>query len=149
MPLIVIKKDGTRQQFDRAKVQAGMIKACEKRPIPLERIAQAVGEIEASLRNEEPSSEVTSARVGEKVMEKLRELDDVAYIRFASVYKEFDDAKKFAEVVAMLSGEDREANHNPKRSSKRSSAEKRTSLVAPARRKEKLRKPITSQQDKH
>ncbi|NCO36814.1 MAG: transcriptional regulator NrdR [Armatimonadetes bacterium CG2_30_59_28] len=104
MPLVVIKKNGTRESFDRGKVQIGMVKACEKRPIGLERIEQAVEQIETTLRNEEPSSEVSSSRVGQKVMEHLLRMDDVAYIRFASVHKEFDDAKKFAEVLAALSG---------------------------------------------
>lgn len=103
MPLIVTKKDRTREAFDRRKVQMGMVKACEKRPISLERIEQAASEIETELRNE-PSAEVSAAKVGEKVMEKLLQIDDVAYVRFASVYKEFDDAKKFAEVLAVLTG---------------------------------------------
>ncbi len=104
MPLIILKKDGTREAFDRRKVQMGMMKACEKRPISLDHIEQATEEIEAELRGEDASAELSSARVGEKVMDKLLSMDDVAYIRFASVYKEFDDAKKFAEVLAALSG---------------------------------------------
>ena len=100
-PLIVIKKDGRRELFDRGKVEMGMIKACEKRPIPLERISQAASSIEEELRRRSVR-EVTSKEVGQFVMDKLLELDDVAYIRFASVYQEFDDARKFAEALAAL-----------------------------------------------
>lgn len=100
-PLIVIKKDGRRELFDRGKVEMGMMKACEKRPVPYEAIRQAAAEIEEEFRRK-GVREVTSKEVGRRVMDKLLALDDVAYIRFASVYQEFDDARRFAEALAKL-----------------------------------------------
>lgn len=113
IPLVVLKKNGHREAFDVHKVQMGMQKACEKRPISQDRIQQAAEEIELDLRNG-TSSEVSSREVGDRVMEKLRAMDDVAYVRFASVYQEFDDAKKFAEVLAVLSGADRRKKQRAK-----------------------------------
>ena len=92
--IIVIKKSGVRQQFDRQKMLSGIIKACEKRPISLDQIQKLADEIESGLRIL-GSSEILSIDVGEKVMEKLKELDEVAYIRFASVYREFADLTSF------------------------------------------------------
>jgi len=100
-PLVVIKKDGRRELFDRGKVETGMMKACEKRPIPYEAIQKAAAEIEEELRRR-GLKEVTSREIGRRVMDKLLKLDDVAYIRFASVYQEFDDAHRFAEALAKL-----------------------------------------------
>lgn len=100
-PLVVIKKDGRRELFDRGKIETGMMKACEKRPIPYEAIQKAAAEIEEELRRR-GVKEVTSREIGRRVMDKLLRLDDVAYIRFASVYQEFDDARKFAEALARL-----------------------------------------------
>ncbi|MCS7254443.1 MAG: transcriptional regulator NrdR [Armatimonadota bacterium] len=100
-PLVVIKKDGRRELFDRGKVETGMMKACEKRPISYEAIQKAAAEIEEELRKR-GVREVTSREIGRRVMDKLLKLDDVAYIRFASVYQEFDDAHKFAEALAKL-----------------------------------------------
>ncbi len=99
--LVVVKKDGRREPFNRDKVRSGMIKACEKRPIPQESIAKAVDEIEAELRKEE-KKEVCSSHVGELVMRKLRKLDKVAYIRFASVYREFADLASFQDELRKL-----------------------------------------------
>mgnify|MGYP000297657425 CR=1 FL=1 len=92
--LTIVKKDGSREAFDRNKVLAGILKACEKRPIPRESIDRVVDDIEASLRAY-PSTEIDSKAIGELVVKKLRNLDKVAYIRFASVYKEFDDLDSF------------------------------------------------------
>ncbi len=92
--LAVIKKNGTHEAFDRAKVKSGIVKACEKRPINQERIEQAVDEIETKLRNK-GRNEISSHDVGEEVMKSLRRLDQVAYVRFASVYREFADLTSF------------------------------------------------------
>ena len=92
--LIVVKKDGSRQAFDRSKLIAGIRRACEKRPIPTEKIERAVDEIERDLRGM-ASTEVQSKVVGDLVMKKLREIDPVAYIRFASVYKSFKNLSAF------------------------------------------------------
>ena len=94
LDLMVIKKDGSRQAFDRNKLIAGIRRACEKRPIPSEKIERAVDEIERELRGM-ASNEVQSRHVGNLVMKKLREIDPVAYIRFASVYKSFKNLKAF------------------------------------------------------
>ncbi|MBS3938062.1 MAG: transcriptional regulator NrdR [Peptococcaceae bacterium] len=93
-PLVVIKKDGSRELFSRSKILAGLLKACEKRPVSLEVLEDAVLEIESKLMNE-VRSEVPSARIGELVMERLRGIDEVAYVRFASVYRQFTDINNF------------------------------------------------------
>ncbi len=103
-PLLVIKKDGRRVQYDRAKVVAGIAKACEKRPVALERIeamADAVeGEIAGSL-----AREISSQTIGRLVMEQLRAVDEVAYVRFASVYRSFRDVEEFmTELRGLLDG---------------------------------------------
>jgi len=103
-PLVVIKKDNRRELFDARKIRLGMLKACEKRPIELKQIDDAITRIEDDLRAEQVL-EVRAKDLGNRVMEELRRLDDVAYIRFASVYQEFDNAKRFAEVLAALSSE--------------------------------------------
>ena len=94
-PLVVVKKDGRREEFSPAKLRAGLTKACSKRPVATSDIEAAVNEIEAELRRE-GHSEVAAERVGESVMEKLLALDQVAYVRFASVYQQFDDVRLFA-----------------------------------------------------
>lgn len=99
--VVVVKKDGRRESFDRAKLRTGIQKACEKRPISSETIEAMVEEIEATCRSGE-SLEVSSSYVGELVMEKLRALDKVAYIRFASVYRAFADLQSFEEELHML-----------------------------------------------
>lgn len=91
---MVIKKDGSRELFSRSKILAGLLKACEKRPVSLEVLEDAVLEIESKLMNE-VRSEVPSARIGELVMERLRGIDEVAYVRFASVYRQFTDINNF------------------------------------------------------
>jgi len=99
--LAVIKKDGRREQFDRNKLLVGMRKACEKRPISLDTIEDTVDEIEQDLRKKE-SIEIPSRIIGEIVMRRLRVLDKVAYIRFASVYRSFEDLESFEKEVHNL-----------------------------------------------
>ena len=94
LPLMVIKKDGSRQSFDRNKVMGGLIRACEKRPVPYQILEQLVAEIEQVLQNQ-MEREVSSAQIGELVMERLKKVDEVAYVRFASVYREFKDIGTF------------------------------------------------------
>ena len=91
---IVVKKDKSRQVFDRQKLFNGMIKACEKRPVTSETIERAVSDIETHLQNS-LDREVTSIQIGELAMEKLKDIDDVAYVRFASVYRQFRDINTF------------------------------------------------------
>ena len=98
LPLRVVKKDGHRVEFDRAKIINGMIKACEKRPVASEDIEKAANEIENEIYTHF-DKEVTSRYVGQLVMKKLRELDKVAYIRFASVYREFKDVSEFVDEI--------------------------------------------------
>lgn len=99
--LRVMKKDGTREQYDREKLKRGILKACEKRPVPTEKIEEAMNRIEAIL-NSKNSAEVESKIIGELAMRELKKLDKVAYIRFASVYKEFEDPRHFQEEVKVL-----------------------------------------------
>lgn len=92
--LMVIKKDGRREPFDRKKVLTGIMKACEKRPISLEKMEEIVSQVEHAIQKRS-EREVKSSLIGELVMEKLRKLDDVAYVRFASVYRQFKDISQF------------------------------------------------------
>lgn len=98
-PYIVIKRDGREESFDRAKMIKGITKACEKRPIPPDRIEQLVDEIEAKIQEEGYGKTVKSEVLGDLVMEELRGLDEVAYLRFASVYRQFKDAVAFMEEI--------------------------------------------------
>lgn len=98
MPLRVVKKDGNRAPFDRRKILEGLLKACEKRPVSTDVLERTVQSIEEEI-NEKHEREVSSEFIGELVMRKLREVDDVAYVRFASVYREFKDAGEFIEEV--------------------------------------------------
>lgn len=101
-PLMVIKKDRRRDEFSRDKLLRGVLKACEKRPIPMEKIESLVDQVERELRADY-EKEISSEKIGEKVMEKLRQLDGVAYVRFASVYRQFKDVETFAnEVLGLL-----------------------------------------------
>ena len=102
LPIIVIKKDKSREVFDRNKLLKGMLRACEKRPVTIQVLEQAIDSIETQLQST-LEREVTSVRIGEMTMEKLRDIDEVAYVRFASVYKEFDSAEAFKEELAKLS----------------------------------------------
>lgn len=99
--LIVLKKDGRREQFDRKKLMTGMLKATEKRPVTMDQIEKAVDEIEMELRKRE-SIEIPSADMGDIVLNKLKKLDELAYIRFASVYRSFDDLETFEKEVKSL-----------------------------------------------
>ncbi len=102
LPIMVIKKDKTRELFDREKLIRGLTRACEKRPVASEQIDMIADRVEASLQNT-LEREVTSSEIGEKVMDALREVDEVAYVRFASVYRQFTDATTFiAEVNKLL-----------------------------------------------
>jgi transcriptional repressor NrdR len=100
-PLIVVKKAGHRESFDRDKLLGGVLKACEKRPVALADMERLVDEVERDLRNS-LEKEVPSVRIGELTMEKLRQLDGVAYVRFASVYREFKDLAEFREQLEQL-----------------------------------------------
>jgi len=94
VPLTIIKRDGRREDFDRNKIRLGIMKACEKRPISQEKIEKIVDEMENDLRNMD-TTEIKSKIIGDMVIEKLKSLDEVAYIRFASVYKKFKDIESF------------------------------------------------------
>lgn len=94
MPLIVVKKEGTREEFSKEKILRGLIKACEKRPVSLKQLEEVTQSVERELRNA-GSSEVNSEIIGEMVMEALRDIDEVAYVRFASVYRQFKDLNVF------------------------------------------------------
>ena len=101
IPYMVIKKDGTRQPFDSQKLLRGMMKSCEKRPIQISQLEEIVEEIE-SLLQERPDKEIGVAEIGQLVMDRLRELDKVAYVRFASVYREFKDVAEFRQELEDL-----------------------------------------------
>jgi transcriptional repressor NrdR len=98
IPFMVVKKDGTREPFDRNKVLGGLRKACEKRPVSPAALEQVADEVEQILQ-ESPEREIPTARIGEKVTGRLRELDKVAYVRFASVYRQFEDVDQFMKVL--------------------------------------------------
>ena len=101
VPLMVIKKDQTREAFDVEKLRRGIARSCEKRPVSLEKIDELVRSIERKLNNQ-PESEITSQQVGELVMDGLKELDEVAYVRFASVYRQFRDIQTFRDELNKL-----------------------------------------------
>jgi transcriptional repressor NrdR len=94
IPYMIVKKDGSRQMFDRQKLLKGLMKACEKRPIAMSKLEEIVEEIEAKLQ-ERPDKEMKASEIGQQVMDRLRDLDKVAYVRFASVYREFRDVLEF------------------------------------------------------
>jgi len=99
--LVIIKKNKQREKFDRDKVKIGILKSCEKRPVSIDKIDSAVDEIESELRSAN-KAEVSSKKVGSLIMKKLKKLDKVAYIRFASVYREFQDIDSFEQAVKKL-----------------------------------------------
>ncbi|MBR4910412.1 MAG: transcriptional regulator NrdR [Clostridia bacterium] len=102
LPIIVIKRDKSREVFDRQKLMTGMLRACEKRPVSIETLDRAIDDIEALIQNS-LDREVKSEKIGELVMEKLKEIDEVAYVRFASVYRQFKDINTFmAELNKLL-----------------------------------------------
>ncbi len=104
VPIIVIKRDGSRQTFDREKLQRGILNSCASRPVPLHVIDNLLDEIESEIHNS-LAREVSSEQIGEMVMERLRNLDEVAYVRFASVYKKFQDIETFRKELAKMSKE--------------------------------------------
>jgi len=104
LPLMVIKKDGSRQTFDKTKLLNGMIRACEKRPVAFATLEDMANEIEQVLQND-MDREIPSARIGELVMERLKKVDEVAYVRFASVYRQFKDISTFMEELNKLLAE--------------------------------------------
>ena len=101
LPMIVIKKDGTRENFDRNKLFSGMMKSCQKRPISIDAIEMAADRIEMGLQNS-LDREVSSQYIGKCVMSELKQIDEIAYIRFASVYRQFKDVNTFMEEVKKL-----------------------------------------------
>ena len=103
MQVMVIKKDLRREPFDRAKVLKGMTAACEKRPVSVDRLEAEVDDIERAIYNS-GAREITSAEIGDMVIEALKHLDQVAYVRFASVYRQFEDVTQFKEIVDVLGG---------------------------------------------
>lgn len=101
IPVIVIKKDNNRETYDRSKIEGGVIRACHKRPISASQIDALVDEIEAAIFNKE-EREISASEIGEMVMEKLKSLDSVAYVRFASVYREFKDVNTFMDELKKI-----------------------------------------------
>ena len=101
VPLVVVKRDGSRQTFDRVKLLNGMIRACEKRQVSMSALEEAANDIEQELQNS-LEREVSSNRIGELVMEKLKSIDEVAYVRFASVYRRFQDINTFIDELNKL-----------------------------------------------
>ncbi len=101
VPIIVVKQDGSREEFDRDKLLRGMLRACEKRPVSIETLEKAVSDIEARIQNS-LDREVSAAQIGEYAMDALKGIDEVAYVRFASVYRHFKDINSFQEAIAHL-----------------------------------------------
>jgi transcriptional repressor NrdR len=104
IPYMVVKKDGRREKFDRQKVMTGLLKASEKRPISMGRLAEIINEVEAKLA-ETPEREMSTTEIGEMLMGRLRTLDKIAYVRFASVYRDFQDVEAFLDEVTDLRNE--------------------------------------------
>lgn len=115
VPFLVIKRDGTRQSYDKSKIKNGIIRACEKRPVSMAQIDVIVNNIEKSLYNS-LEQEISSQKIGDLVMNELKELDEVAYIRFAAVYRQFKDSATFFEEMSKIfntgnqSGKDKDKN---------------------------------------
>ena len=101
IPLIVIKKDQNGEPYDRAKIEAGVLRACHKRPIPTEKITELVDSVETEIFNKE-LREISSSEIGEMVMDRLKDLEAVAYVRFASVYREFKDVNTFMDELKKI-----------------------------------------------
>ena len=110
MPLIVVKRDGSRQSFDKSKLINGMVRACEKRPVPLAQLEKIADDIEQELQSS-LEREINTAEIGEMVMTRLKDVDEVAYVRFASVYRSFKDINTFMEELSKLltEGESKDA----------------------------------------
>lgn len=106
VPLVVVKKDGTREMFDRSKLMSGMVRACQKRQVPMQVLENAVNDIEAKIQNS-LAREVSTEKIGEYAMAALKVIDEVAYVRFASVYRQFKDISSFqAEISRLLESTD-------------------------------------------
>ena len=101
VPILVVKKDKSREVFDRNKLLGGMMRACEKRQVPMDTLERAVDDIEANLQNS-LDREVSSMHIGELAMQKLKDIDEVAYVRFASVYRQFKDINAFMDELSQL-----------------------------------------------
>lgn len=101
IPLIVVKRDKTRQQFDREKLLTGLLRACEKRPVALEQLEEVADDIESSIHNT-LKREISSVEIGELVMSKLKNIDEVSYVRFASVYRQFKDVNTFMDELQKI-----------------------------------------------
>jgi transcriptional repressor NrdR len=106
VPYMVVKKDGRREKFDRQKVLNGLLKACEKRPVSMSRLSELVNQVESKV-SDSPDREISTIDVGEFLMERLRELDKIAYVRFASVYRDFQDEQAFFNELKKLIREKR------------------------------------------
>jgi len=111
IPLIIIKKDNNREAYDRAKIEAGVLRACHKRPVSAQQITTLVDEVENEIFNRE-EREIPSGTIGELVMNKLKDLDGVAYVRFASVYREFKDVNTFMDELKSVLNDKNDKNHN-------------------------------------
>ncbi len=105
-PILVIKKNGTREAFDRNKIMNGLVKACQKRPVAMDQLEKVVSDIESELQNS-LNHEIQSQKIGEMIMDKLKKIDEVAYVRFTSVYREFKDLDTFMRELAALKSETR------------------------------------------
>ncbi|MCM1194934.1 MAG: transcriptional regulator NrdR [Corallococcus sp.] len=101
VPFLIVKRDGTRQSYDRSKLKNGILRSCEKRPISMLQIDRVVDDIEKTLYNS-LEEEVTSQKIGDMVMERLKDIDEVAYIRFAAVYRQFKDSATFFEEMSKI-----------------------------------------------
>ena len=101
VPIMIIKKDKSRESFNREKLLKGMVRACEKRPVPIDTLEKIVDEIESEIQNS-LDREITSVKIGELVMDKLKDVDEVAYVRFASVYRQFKDINTFMSELKKL-----------------------------------------------
>jgi transcriptional repressor NrdR len=101
VPYMVVKKDGRREKFDRQKVLAGLLKACEKRPVSMGKLAELVNQVEAKV-TDSSEREISTTKIGEFLMDNLRDLDKIAYVRFASVYRDFQDEQAFFEELKAL-----------------------------------------------
>ena len=101
VPYLVVKKDGRREKFDRQKVLSGLLKACEKRPVAMNKLSDVVNEVEAKV-TDSPDREISTTEIGELVMDSLRGLDKIAYVRFASVYRDFQDEQAFFDELKAL-----------------------------------------------
>jgi transcriptional repressor NrdR len=111
IPYLVVKKDGRREKFDRQKVLSGLLKACEKRPVSMARLAEIVDAVEGVLADK-PEREISTSEIGELLMQNLKGLDKIAYVRFASVYRDFQDVEAFLNELKHLIKRNRRAPHD-------------------------------------